>query len=421
MVLMILGLNYQTAPINIRERLAFDFEAGARVAHSLMESGIVTEAVLISTCNRTELYCIGEDISGVMRYFIGHCGLILKEIEPYTYSYGDIAAIRHLMKVASGLDSMILGEAEILGQVKKAYTAATNMGSVGKYLGRLFQTTFAVAKHVRTHTGIGVHPVSVAYAAARLSQHIFSDLTKITVLLVGAGNLIRLTLQHLVKMGVKKILVANRTECNGKRLAMAFGGEYFGLEKISERLAEADMVITGTGSASPIINKKMVERALMQRKRRPMYMVDLSVPRDIDPVIDDCDDIYLYCIDDLQNLVEENRRIRSSSVSDAEAMIGDAADDFMNWINAQESFKLLNHFRHKFEKMRDELLEENLHRLNCGDVPSEVLQKFAHSLTNRFLHEPTRRLRMAGLSREEPLLALTRELFELNHESIDSK
>lgn len=421
MVLMALGVNYQTAPIHVRERLAFDFEKGARTASWLIDERIVTEAVIVSTCNRTELYCEGIDKFATLQSLIGHCGLTYASIEPYTYIHTDLQAVKHLMRVSSGLDSMVLGEAEILGQLKKAYTAAANAGTVGKYLGRLFQKSFGIAKRVRTNTEIGVNPVSVAYMAARLSQHIFADLSKTVVLFIGAGNLIRLTAQHLAGMGVKKMMVANRTYAHAQQLAAEFGGEALTLEQIPEQLALADMVITGAGGATSILDKLQVDCALRQRKRRPMFMVDLSVPRDIHPGVSECEDVYLYCIDDLQTIVAENRRIRSSAVLHAEGIITLASEQFMNWLHAQDFFKTVSHFRQKFEKIRDELLQENLHQLKCGEVPEEVLQRFAHRLTNRFLHTPTCRLRLAGFDREKALLALTRDLFELNYETIDTK
>lgn len=421
MVLMVLGVNYQTAPIQIREQLAFDFEAGAEAARVLVEKAVVTEAVLVSTCNRTELYCKGQDGLVILETLIGHCGLSYEQLKPYTYIHSDIGAVKHLMRVASGLDSMVLGEGEILGQVKRAYTASANIGVVGKYLGRLFQTTFAIAKEVRTETGIGINPVSVAYVAARLTQQIFSDLSKTRVLLVGAGDLIHLTIQHLVGMGVQKVMIANRTLQHAKRLALEFSGDALKLEQIPENLPYADMVVTGTGSPKIILSKEMILQAVRQRKRRPMLLVDLSVPRDIDPAVAECEDIYLYGIDDLQNIVEENRRVRSVAARGAEEMISIAANQFMDWCMAQDSFRTLTVFRQKFEKIRDQILQESLYRLKLGETPETLLQKLAFRLTNQFLHEPTCRLRLAGFKQEEILLALTRELFELNHETIDTK
>jgi len=420
MVLMALGVNHHTAPIEVRERLAFDCQAGILGASKLLAEGLVQEAVVISTCNRTELYCVGSGLTDPLSCLIRQSGIDYDHISHLTYMHSDLKAVAHLMRVASGLDSMIFGEGEILGQVKQAYTAAANAGTVGKHLGRLFQTTFAVAKEARTKTGIGINPVSVAYAAAKLSQHIFSDLTQVSVLLIGAGDLIRQTARHLSARGVKKIMVANRSEANALRLAELYGGEAFHLSKIPEHLAKADIVITGTPSALPILGKGLVESALRSRKRRPMFMVDLSVPRNIEPEIGELEDIYLYSIDDLQTMVEDNRRFRRSAAEQAEGIIEEAALQFMDWLQAQDSFKILSDFRKKFEQIRDSYVKASLHQLQLGENPEMILKHLAHRLTNRFLHEPTRRLREAGLEKEQELLNLTSDLFELTNEDIPS-
>ncbi len=421
MALMALGVNHQTAAIDIREKLVFDYQASVDKARWLVGQGLVTEAVILSTCNRTELYCEGETPSNLLELLIGQRNLAIELIRPCVYTHLGSEAVRHLMRVASGLDSMVLGEGEVLGQIKKAYTTAANAGTVGKYLGRLFQTTFAIAKQTRTNTGIGVNPISVAYAAAKLSQHIFSDLGKITVLLIGAGELNQLIAKYLVSMGVQEIMVANRTEPHAERLALSFGGKAFGLEKLPEYLGQADIVITGTASILPIVGKGMVERTLRQRKRKPIFMVDLGVPRNIEVEVGELEDIYLYCIDDLQNIVEENKRFRIDAATQAESIIKEAADQFMNWLDAQDSFKMLCAFREKFEQIRDQLLQESLHSLQLGETAETVLKHLAYRLTNRFLHEPTRRLRCASFEKEETLLFLIKDLFELNHETFYTK
>lgn len=438
MELMVLGVNYKTAPIEVRERLTYNIREGTKVCLELTSNGVVSEAVLISTCNRTELYVKAQDFGAshiLKALFIEVlAGEQLKNevqtkkqkpslvsLEPYIYIEKDEMAVLHLMRVASGLDSMVLGEAEILGQVKKSYTAASNAGTVGKYLGRWFQSAFAVAKEVRTRTEIGFNPVSVAYAAARLSQHIFSDLSKMVVLLIGAGELIQLAAKHLMSLGVRRIMVANRTYANAEKIAdefMQFDPEFeteaLRLDQISEKLHLMDMVITATHSPVPILHKTQVLEAILKRKRRPVLMIDLSVPRDIDPTIGDCEDIYLYCIDDLQNIVEENRKARGQAVILAENIIKEAAEQFMNWCKAQAFLTTLKVFRNKYEAMRDAMLEESLQQLRLGEAPEAVVQKLSHRLTNQFLHTPTRRLRKAGFGREEDLLAMAMDLFQLH-------
>lgn len=421
MALMVVGVNFKTATIDIRERVALDVQSGVEVAHWLVGEGFVTEALIISTCHRTEIYCEGPTHIDLFRIIMGRLGLPIEKIEPFSYKHLDLAAVMHLMRVATGLDSMIVGEVEILGQLKKAYTAFANAGTIGKYLGRLFQTTFAIAKDVRTQTGVGANPVSVAYVAARLLQHIFSDLAKVSVLLVGAGDLIRLIAQHLMTMGVQKISVANRTEANAARLALLFNAEYFGLEKIQDHLFEADIVITGCASVLPIISEKRVGCALRQRESRPMFIIDLGVPRNVEPEVGTLENVHLYCIDDLQKMVEKNKRFRRDASESAEIMIQIAASRFMDWLHAQDSFKTLCIFREKFEEIRDRLCQDALHRLHLGEAPDRVVKRLASDLTSRFLHEPTRRLREAGLDREEALLTLTRDLFELNCETLYTK
>lgn len=421
MALIALGVNHQTAGVDVREKLVFDVQNSIEHSRGMIGCGLVTEAVILSTCNRTELYCEAPTPSPILEYIIGQKKVTPELIQPSIYTHLNVDAAKHLMRVASGLDSMILGEAEILGQIKKAYAVAANAGTVGKHLGRLFQTAFAIAKQARTNTGIGINPVSVAFAAAKLSQHIFSDLSKITVLLIGAGDLIQLIARHLVNMGVKNIMVANRTQAHAIRLALPFEGKAFGLEKIPECLAEADIVITGAASVLPIVGKGMVESALRQRKRRPMFMVDLAVPRNIETEVNELEDIYLYCIDDLESIVEENKRFRLDAAQQAELIIKEAADKFMDWLDAQDSFRMLSHFRGKFEQIRDQLLQDSLHAIQLGETAEAALKRLAHSLTNRFLHEPTRRLRKAGFEKEEALLSLIKELFELNHENLYTK
>ncbi len=421
MALMALGINYQTAAIDIRSTLVFDLPMAIALANQIIQEGWASEAVVISTCNRTELYCEAEESQPLLQFLVGHSSLPPEVIQPYLYRHTGSAAVLHLMRVTTGLDSMILGEGEILGQVKEAFMAAHAAGTVGKHLDRLFQSAFAVSKEARSCTEIGVNPVSVAYAAAKLSQHIFTDLADTSVLLIGAGDLIRLTALHLKEMGVKKITVANRSKSNARSLALQFGGEAISLEDIAAHLQASDMVIAGTACAFPIIKKEMVLAALKVRKRKPMFMVDLSVPRNIECEISAWEDIYLYCIDDLQNMVEENKNFRLNAAKEAECIIEQGALQFMNWLEAQDSFKTLCGFRKKIENMSEKLLQEGLHHIRLGENPEIVLKRLAYRLTNRFLHTPTKRLRTAGLQQEEALLTLTRDLFELNHETFYTK
>ncbi len=421
MVLVASGLNYRKADVSVREQLAFTLEGGSTLARDLVDKQIVTEATVLSTCNRTEFYYVTSEPKKVLEYIVGQSGLTYHLIEPYLYQYIDRDAVAHVMKVASGLDSMIFGESEILGQLRDMYAVAAQHDHIGKQLGRLLQITFSTAKQVRHETGIGENPISVASVAAKLAQHIFSDLAEATVLLVGAGRLIQAIAKHLAAMGVKQILVTSRTDTSAKELACNVKGQYFALHNMPRHLAEADIVITGTTSALPILGKGMLESALQQRKRKPMFVVDLSVPRNVEPEVRKLEDVYLYTIDDLEKTVEENRRSRHNDTDRALKIIDIAVDQFMNWSQAQGSFKTLQIFRHKFDRIRDDSLRESLSRLTVGDDPEIVLHRLAHTLTNRLLHEPTRRLREAGLEGEEELLDMIKDIFELNHEILHTE
>lgn len=424
MALLALGVSYQSADIDIRERFAFESTAAIQAARQLVATGIASEAVILSTCNRTEIYAAGceeRQIQALHDFMIGRSGLNQALAERYLYTHLDTAAVVHLMRVASGLDSMVLGEAEILGQLKQAYLGAANAGTVAKYLGRLFQTTFALAKEARTQTGVGVNPVSIAYAAAKLSQHIFSDLSNVSVLLIGAGKLMRLMSRHLRALGLRKIHIANRTLLHAEHLAAQFQGRAFGLEKIPELLVDTDLLISGTSAALPIVRKDMVMQALAQRRAKTLCMIDLSVPRNIEPELSVLENVSLYCIDDLETMVEENRRFRRDAAGSAEYMIRSAAERFMDWMHAQDAFRTLTVFRQKFEQIRDQITQENLRRLRLGENPEQVLKRLAQDLTNRFLHEPTCRLRTAGLEQEHVILDLMKELFELKNETLHTK
>ena len=416
MVLVASGLNYKKAGIEIREKMAFDQSQSIRAAQNLVAEGSVNEAIVISTCNRTELYCEVESVQEAMELLIGQTHLTYEQIKPYTYHYQDREAVSHLMRVASGLDSMIFGETEILGQLKEAFSFAQSESCIGKHLGRLFQCAFSVAKRVRSETSIGENPISVASVAAKLSQRIFSDVSKANILLIGSGRLIQSLAKHLVGMGVKQVMVASRTSLKAEKLADEVGGSAVALEDIPRVLAEADMVITGTLSQLPIIGKGMLESALVERKRKPMFVVDLSVPRNVEPEVKQLEDIYLYTLDDLESIVIENKGSRQEAAKQASHIIDQAADRFMEWLGAQESFRTLTVFREKFDKIRDEVLEENLNRLALGEDPSVVMERLAYTLTNRFLHQPTRRLRQAGLGGEDKLLKMVKDVFELEAE-----
>jgi len=420
MALIAVGISYQTAPIDIREKLSLSYAQALESALWLTNEGGLREAVIISTCNRTELYAEAEEGLDPLSLLVGQLGISLALIAPYTYCYTQLNAASHLMRVACGLDSMVLGETEILGQLKRAFTNAANAGVLGKCLGRLFQMTFAVAKEIRLRTGIGHHSVSVAYTAAKLSQRIFSDLGQSTALLIGAGDFVRLLAQHLRVLGISQFIFANRTETHAKALALEFKGISILLEEVPFYLFKADMVMTGTNSPEAIITRAMVETTLKRRQQKPILMIDLSIPRNISPDIGVLEDVYLYNLDDLQKIVEGNKQARLEAVNQAEESISEAAKQFLTWIEAQQYFKMLALFRQKFEGIRDKVLVENIRRLRAGEDPEQVLSRLAYHLTNRYLHEPTRRLREAAFEKEEVLLTLAKDLFELEYEIVNT-
>jgi len=320
MTLLALGLNHKTAPVDIRERLTFGPDVIVGALRSLTEQTPANEAVIVSTCNRTELYCAVDtcDAETPVRDWLGRFhGVEGPLIAPHLYVHLDRSAVQHLLKVASGLDSMVLGEPQILGQVKGAFQTACDAASAGRLLGRLFQHTFSVAKQVRTDTAIGSSPVSVAFAAVSLARQIFSDLSKQTALLIGAGETIELAARHLHQHGVGRIIVANRTVERAHSVAAQFDGFAIGLTELSAHLPEADIVVSSTASPLPVLGKGAVENALKRRRHRPMFMVDIAVPRDIEPEVDQLSDVYLYTVDDLQGVVEEGLRSRHRAAEQA--------------------------------------------------------------------------------------------------------
>ena len=339
MTLIAFGINHKTAPVDIREKVAFAPEKMEQALHECINKGEVSEAAIVSTCNRTELYfCLLEDdasnhdITPQLGWFCQYHQLKIEDIEPYIYQHSNNDAVQHILRVASGLDSLVLGEPQILGQIKDAYNTANQAGTIGRQLNRLFQHTFSVAKQVRTDTAIGASPVSVAFAAVSLSKRIFADLSKHTALLIGAGETTELVARHLADQGLNKMIVANRTVERAKILASNFKAEAIALSDMPDRLVEADIIIASTASQLPILGKGAVERALKSRKHRPMFMVDIAVPRDIEPEVGDLDDVYLYTVDDLHEVIEEGRHSREEAAKQAEEIIENQVDHFMGWL-----------------------------------------------------------------------------------------
>ena len=416
MSLLALGINHKTASVSVRERVAFSPDKLAdalRQAHGFAQ---LKEIAILSTCNRTELYCSTElpGTRSVLEWLGEYHGLELSELEACAYTHWDESAAKHMMRVASGLDSLVLGEPQILGQLKSAYSVSQEHGFVGAELGRLFQQTFSVAKKVRTDTAIGENPVSVAYAAVNLAQHIFSDLKDSRALLIGAGETIELVAQHLVNAGVSQITVANRTISRALSVAEAFNGKAIMLGDIPDALVNADIVISSTASQLPILGKGAVEVALKKRKHRPIFMVDIAVPRDIESQVAGLDDVYLYTVDDLREVIEENQRSRESAAKEAEAIIDVGAHDFMRQLRSLDAVDTVTQLRGRYESLRDQEVEIARKQLKKGTDPEEVLTQMARRLTNKVLHHPTIQLRKASAEGQADVVSAAQTLFQLS-------
>ncbi|CCE25036.1 glutamyl-tRNA reductase [Methylotuvimicrobium alcaliphilum] len=422
MTLLAVGINYNTAPVSIRERLAYPAEILDSSLKDLWHLKDISEAAILSTCNRTEFYC--ESSNENKHILIEHMlidwitqtrNIKPNDLTPYLYTYNDNQLIRHMFRVACGLDSMVLGEPQILGQMKAAYQAANEAGTLGKYLGKLFQHTFAAAKKVRTDTAIGSSPVSVAFAAVQLAQQIFDKLSEQTAILIGAGETIELTARHLVQHGIGRIIIANRTYDKAHALATRFNGYAIALSELPMHLAEADIVVSSTASSLPILGKGRVESAIKKRKHKPMFMVDLAVPRDIESEVEQLNDVYLYTVDDLKNTIDQNMDNRRKAAEQAEEIIDTQVEHFLSWLRSQGALTTIKDYRIQAEQIRDDALRKTLNQLQSGISAEEALQRLAHTLTNKLIHTPSAQIREAGANERHDLIAAAREIFKLNN------
>jgi glutamyl-tRNA reductase len=392
MSLYALGLNHQTAPLAVRERVVFHVER-LREALAEIKRDLVQEAAILSTCNRTEIYLSGDAPGAVAHWLAQYHRLQPDELRQYLYTLPREQAVRHAFRVASGLDSMVLGEPQILGQMKEAARAAESAGTLGTVLHRLFQRSFAVAKEVRSTTSVGAASVSMAAAAVKLAARIFPSLKDQNVLLIGAGEMIELCATHFAAQGPARITVANRTLERAERLAHRFNGRAIELRSLAEQLHEHDIVVSCTASSLPILGKGLVERALRARRRRPIFMVDLAVPRDIEPEAGELDDVFLYTVDDLGQLVAANLDARRSAVERAEAIIDSQVGQFMSWMQVRESVPLIRALRDQAEEARREELQHALKLLERGEDPAKVMEALSQSLTRKLIHAPTQALK----------------------------
>lgn len=419
MTLLAFGINHKTAPVEIREKVAFAQENVAQALGELTSFAPVTEAVILSTCNRTEVYC-GLDYpanDAVRDWFGRYHHLPLESFSPYSYAYLDDQAVQHILRVASGLDSLVLGEPQILGQIKEAYTTAFHNGTIGAQLNRLFQHTFAVAKQVRTDTAIGASPVSVAFAAVSLAKQIFADLAEHTVLLIGAGETIELVARHLKENKVTKMIVANRTVERAEELAKKFNATAITLGEIPDRLIEADIIISSTASPLPILGKGAVESALKLRKHRPLFMVDLAVPRDIEAEVAKLNDVYLYTVDDLHEVIDENRKSRQAAALQAEDIISAQVEHFMGWLRSLDAVDAIRAFREHAEAIRSDALSTAQRQLATGKDPQIVMAELARSLTNKLIHAPSVHMKHAAYHGQQDVLAHAYQILGLDEKN----
>ena len=410
------GINHQTAPLDIREQVAFPADRLEPALQDLAGHKAVKEAAILSTCNRTEIYCNTEAPELAIDWLSEFHHVQRASIQPYLYALPQEQAVKHAFRVASGLDSMVLGEAQILGQMKQAVRTAESAGTLGMLLHKLFQRTFSVAKEVRTTTEIGASSISMAAAAVRLAQRIFPSISEQAVLFIGAGEMIELCVDHFAAQHPRKITIANRTVERAQALARRCNASTITLNDLSETLHHFDIIVSSTASPLPILGKGMVERAIKLRKHRPMFMVDLAVPRDIEPEVGELSDVFLYAVDDLAHIVQEGIGNRQAAAQQAEAIIETRVQSFMDWMSSREIVPTIRALRDHAERFRRQELERAVKQLARGDDPAVVLDHLSKALTNKLLHGPTDALHHVTSDERDALENWLRRLYHLHHE-----
>jgi glutamyl-tRNA reductase len=445
MPVSILGINHKTAPVSVREKVAFAPQDISVALQSLRSETLLNEVAIISTCNRMEIVYrnqahehhvnsaefkqIEQVEQKVLSWLAEYHQLASSDIHSHCYQHHGESAINHLMSVACGLDSMVLGEPQILGQVKDAFGYAKNAGTVGLYLNRLFQQTFSLAKQVRTDTQIGESAVSVAYAAVTLAKRIFDDFSQVTALFIGAGETIELAARHLQRQGVVDLRVANRTVERAQLLASEFAGTAHSLAALPELIEQADIVISSTASPIPVIGKGLMEKAIIARKHRSMFMVDLAVPRDIEPEVAELNDVYLYTVDDMQGVIQENLKLRQQAAIEAADIVSLHVEKYNTWLHSLSSVSLLKSFRNRVERIKQEELERAIAKIevepannpdlndyekNEHEKTKQLLNELANRLTQKFLHEPSQSIRKAGEENDQKTLKSVSDIFGLD-------
>jgi len=424
--LLTIGINHHTAPVALRERVAFPVEQIKPALSTFKDifpgrtSRTAPEAAILSTCNRTELYCATDDHAAreaAIHWLSKYHNIAHDELAPHVYALPQSEAVRHAFRVASGLDSMVLGETQIVGQMKDAVRTATEAGALGTYLNQLFQRTFAVAKEVRTTTEIGAQSVSMAAAAVRLAQRIFDKVSNQRVLFIGAGEMIELCAAHFAAQQPRELVVANRTAERGERLADRFNGRAIPLSELPARMHEFDIVVSCTASTLPIIGLGAVERAVKARRHRPIFMVDLAVPRDIEPEVGQLEDVFLYTVDDLGAIVREGNASRQAAVAQAETIIETRVQNFMQWLDARSIVPVIRHMHTQADALRRTEVEKAQKMLARGDDPAAVLEALSQALTNKLIHGPTHALNRASSENRDQLIELMGGFYKHAHSS----
>ena len=418
MALVTLGLSHHLAPVEARERMAFtDSDLPAALTRLRALPG-VSEAAILSTCNRTEIMTVTslEEEARLIEWWRRERQAPEGYVEKFLYTHRDLGSVAHSLRVASGLDSMVLGEPQILGQMKQSYAVAHEVRSLGPVLSRLFQHAFSVAKLVRSQTEIGAHPVSVAYAAVQMARRIFADLQQQTALLIGAGEMMQLMARHLQQHGVGRIVVANRSLERAEKLAREVHGYAISLNDLPGYLADADLIVSSTAARGFVLEREAMQRAVRSRRRKPVFMIDLAVPRDIDPRIAEIEDIYLYSVDDLRAVVGENMKLRSEAAKQAEGLVETQAREFARWLESRDAGATIHEMRARARASRDEVLEKARRKLAAGEPVEDVLSFVADTLSNKILHAPSQTLRRADAVEQTMLLNAARKLFELSED-----
>jgi glutamyl-tRNA reductase len=417
MHLVAFGLNHHTAPLSVREKLAFPAEVLPNALESLVGSHAAREAAIVSTCNRTEIYCNSNNPEQALQWLSQYHGLPVEELRPYLYQLDASSAARHAFRVASGLDSMVLGETQILGQLKDAVRTAENVGTLGSLLNGLFQRTFAVAKEVRSSTAVGSSSVSMSAAAVKLAEQIFPTIGELNILFIGAGEMIELVATHFAAREPSCITIANRTLERGQKLAEQFGGNAITLSELPDVLHRYDVVVTSTASQLPIVGKGLVERAIKARRHRPIFMLDLAVPRDIEIEVGKLNDVYLYTVDDIASIVEVGKEARQSAAEEAESIIQARVAEFNDWLKKRETVPLIRALRDEADRTRRHALEAALKQLAKGTPPEKVLESLSQQLTNKLMHPPTQALSSGSGAEHAAMVETIARLYHLHPES----